>query len=461
MISNIKNKINGLLRDSDFNEIFRGSSISFILRITGLAIGYLLTFFIARKYGADSLGEYVLAITVLKIFVVFGKLGIDTTAIRFFSSFATKKRWYSILKLNSQMIQIITISSILSSFLMYFLSHQISEIVNIDSSILQLLAFFVTPMSLFVLHYQSLRGLKKIAMFSFFFRVSITLFTLIILYIIHEFFLIEDAHQYNVPLYAFLISILIVSILSFFSMRYAIYKNISYDSLVEKINDSTIIKISIPLMFAQSAQFIMSWTDKLMLGAIKSPNVVDGLVADTKTEVGIYHAAFRLSMFAAISLMAINSIAAPKFAEMYSRNDLQGLKKVSFQSTKLIFWTTLPLLIIFFMFPEFILGLFGPQFAQYGVSAFILLSIGRFVSSISGSVGNILQMTGNQNIYFIILSLGAILNIGLNFILIPKYGILGAAIATMSSLIFWNLTMVLFIKKKFGFFTFYLPFIRL
>ena len=223
MISNIKNKINGLLRDSDFNEIFRGSSISFFLRIAGLVIGYLLTFFIARKYGADSLGEYVLAITVLKIFVVFGKLGIDTTAIRFFSSFATKKRWSSMLNLNIQMIQIITISSILSSFLMYFLSHQISEIVNIDSSILQLLSFFITPMSLFVLHYQSLRGLKKIAMFSFFFRVSITLFTLIILYIIHQIYLIEDVHQYNVPLYAFLISILIVSILSFFSLRYAIY----------------------------------------------------------------------------------------------------------------------------------------------------------------------------------------------------------------------------------------------
>jgi O-antigen/teichoic acid export membrane protein len=69
-------------------------------------------------------------------------------------------------------------------------------------------------------------------------------------------------------------------------------------------------------------------------------------------------------------------------------------------------------------------------------------------------------MTGNQNIYASILFFGAILNVVLNLILIPKYGINGAAIASMSSLIVWNLSMVLVVKKKFGFYTFYIPFIK-
>ena len=53
---------------------------------------------------------------------------------------------------------------------------------------------------------------------------------------------------------------------------------------------------------------------------------------------------------------------------------------------------------------------------------------------------------------------GAISNIMLNIILIPKYGINGAAVASMCSLSFWNLSMVLVVKKQFGFLTFYIPF---
>ena len=150
---------------------------------------------------------------------------------------------------------------------------------------------------------------------------------------------------------------------------------------------SKLLRISIPLMFAESVQFIMVWIDKLMLGNMTSSH-----------EVGIYFTAFKLSMIASVSLMAINSIASPKFAEKFVNNDIIGLKKVVKQSTKMIFWTSVPIVVIFFMFPEYLLGLFGEEF-KIGVTAFIFLSCGRLVSSFSGSVGNILKMTDNQNIF--------------------------------------------------------------
>jgi O-antigen/teichoic acid export membrane protein len=310
-------------------------------------------------------------------------------------------------------------------------------------------------MAFFMLHYQSLRGLKRIVEFSFFYRMSQALFSAISIVIIYQF--TQDS---EVPVYAYLVSVLIVSILSFLSFRYWLKNRSDGKESAEKeiMRYSTLLKISIPLMFAQSVQFIMAWTDKLMLGAIDTPNVILGLTTNS-SEVGIYHTAFKLSMFSAIALMSINSIASPKFAEMFGKNDMEGLKKVVHQSTKIIFWTSVPLVTIFFIFPEFFLGLFGEEF-KIGVTAFIFLSCGRLISSFSGSVGNILQMTGNQNIYALILFFGAILNIVLNLILIPKYGINGAAIASMSSLIVWNLSMVFVVKKKFGFYTFYIPFIK-
>ena len=441
----MKSKIKKALTDKDFSELIKGSGISFFLRFGGLAVGYLLTLVIANLFGAKGLGDYVLAITVLRLFTLLAKAGLDTTSIRFIASFASKDKWTSISSLRKQVITILSFTSVFASVLMYFLAIPIADLINAKSEYIELNAFFVLPMAFFMLHYQSLRGLKRIAEFSFFYRMSQALFSVISIVIIYQF--TQDS---EVPVYAYLVSVIIVSFLSFLSFRYWL-KNRSdgrKSAVKEIMSYSTLLKISIPLMFAQSVQFIMAWTDKLMLGAMTTPE-----------DVGIYHTAFKLSMFAAVALMSINSISAPKFAEMFGKDDMEGLKKVVHQSTKMIFWTSIPLVTIFFIFPEFFLGLFGEEF-KIGVTAFIFLSCGRLVSSFSGSVGNILQMTGNQNIYALILFFGAILNIVLNLILIPKYGINGAAIASMSSLIVWNLSMVFVVKKKFGFYTFYIPFIK-
>ena len=451
----MKKRFQKALQDKDFAELLKGSGISFILRFGGLAIGYLLTLVIANLFGAKGLGDYVLAITVLRLFTLLAKLGLDTTSIRFIASFASQDKWTSIFKFRKQVISILSISSLAASLLMYFLAIPIADLINAKYEYIQLNAFFVLPMTFFMLHYQSLRGLKRIAEFSFFYRMAQALFSLISIVILYQFFKTSD-----VPVYAYLISVLIVSLLSFISFRYWLNKRSKGKESAEQeiMSYSTLLKISIPLMFAQSVQFIMAWTDKLMLGAIDTPNVENGITTNIE-EVGVYYTAFKLSMFAAVALMAINSIASPKFAEMFAKNDMEGLKKVIHQSTKMIFWSSAPLVIILFIFPEFFLGLFGEEF-KIGVTAFIFLSCGRLISSFSGSVGNVLQMTGNQNIYAKILLFGAILNVLLNLILIPRYGINGAAIASMSSLTVWNLSMVLVIKKKFGFYTFYIPFVK-
>ena len=441
----MKEKLKSSLKDKDFSELLRGSGLSFFLRSGGLAAGYLLTLIIAHLFGAKGLGDYVLAITVLRLFTLLAKLGLDTTSIRFIASFASKNKWTSIFNFRRKIVFVLLFSSLTFSALMYFLAHPIADLINAKVEYIKLNAFFVLPMSFFMLHYQSLRGLKRIAEFSFFYRMSQALFTVISIVVIYQFFQDEE-----VPVYAYLVSLLLVSFLSFLTFKYWLNNKSSgiESAELEVLKYSQILKISIPLMFAQSVQFIMAWTDKLMLGSMT-----------TIEDVGIYHTAFKLSMFAAVALMSVNSIASPKFAEMFAKNDMEGLEKVVHQSTKMIFWSSVPFVVVFFIFPHFLLGLFGEEF-KIGVTAFIFLSCGRLISSLSGSVGNILQMTGNQNIYASILLIGALLNIVLNLILIPLYGINGAALASMSSLIVWNLSMVLVVKKKFGFYTFYIPFIN-
>ena len=441
----MKKKLVKLFEDQDFSELYKKGGISFIIRIGGQIMGFLMSFLIAYFYGAQGLGNFLLAFIVLRIFSMIAKLGIDTSSIRFIASFVKQGKWQSIKLFRKKILFLISFTSILSSILMYFLAEIISSLINVEIKYIELASFFILPMTFFMLHYQSLRGLKRIAEFSFFYRMSQATFTIVSLFIISIF--IKNS---NVPIYAYLTSLCIVSILSIVTYKYWFSKKAILDSLenIENLTLRKILKISIPLMLAQSVQFIMAWTDKLMIGNMMSAE-----------SVAIYSVAFRFSMGASITLMAINSIASPKFAEKFATHNIQGMGKIAMQSAKIIFWTTIPLASILLLFPRFFMGLYGSEFL-IGFEALRWLIIGRVVNALSGSVGNVMQMSGQQNSYMNILIIGALINILLNYFLIPIYGINGAALASVFSLSFWNLSMVYIVKRRFGFSTIYLPFLR-
>ena len=128
----MKKRIHKFIADKDLAELIKGSGISFFLRFGGLAIGYILTLVIANLFGAEGLGDYVLAITVLRLFTLLAKIGLDTTSIRFIASFASQKKWTSIFHFRKQVIIILSFTSIISSLLMYFLANPIADLININ-----------------------------------------------------------------------------------------------------------------------------------------------------------------------------------------------------------------------------------------------------------------------------------------------------------------------------------------
>jgi O-antigen/teichoic acid export membrane protein len=80
--------------------------------------------------------------------------------------------------------------------------------------------------------------------------------------------------------------------------------------------------------------------------------------------------------------------------------------------------------------------------------ALVILTIGQFINALAGPVGYLMTMTRYQNEAALILVVSAGLNIGLNIFLIPAYGLIGAALATAGSMIFWNFAMVVLTKKR-------------
>lgn len=422
-------------------ELLKGGGATFLMKIVGMGFGYLLAIFITNNYGAHFFGQYVTALLILEILSIVSRLGIDTSVIRFFSSFVIKNETAKIHKLYLRSSLILLLSSFIFALFTFIFSDTIAQLLNASSTHIKLVSYVLIPLVLYYLNAQALRGLKKIAAFSFLNNVALVLGALILVLTGDTIF-----NNKELPIYAYVISVVLMTFLSFF-MWFKYSKNYVLNLNEDIVNSKELIKMSIPLLLGQSMMLIMGKIDILMLGAF-----ID------QESVGIYNAALKVSMLAYLGLMAINSIAAPKFAELNESSDFQALKSLVQKSTKTIFWITFPVVLIFAIFPIQILSIFGEEFkiASYSL---IILSTGKMFSAICGSVGTLLQMSGNQKYFQNVLIVAAILNVALNYILIPKYQLLGAAIASFASNVFWNILMVIYIKRKFGFFTIYLPFL--
>lgn len=426
-------------------ELIKGASSTFLLKIVGLLIGYGLAIFITNKFGAFVFGQYVTALLIVEILSIISRLGIDTVLVRFISRYVHKGAFRLINQLFFKSIAIVTLSAVIFNLLLLFFSNYVADFMNLDEEYLLIVSFSFIPLVLFHMNTQAIRGLKQMLSFSFLNNVAITLFTFIAMIV-----LVAFSSSDKLPIYAYVMSVFIMTISSYFLWFHHRSKidDSKFNNSESELSTKALFKVSVPLLLGQSMMLIMGKVDLFMLANMTSSD-----------QVGIYNIALKLSMLAYMGLMAVNSIAAPKFSEIHSSGDVDALKKIVQQSTKTIFWVTLPVIILFLAFPKTILSVFGEEF-KLAAMALIILSISKMFSAISGSVGTFLQMVGKQNVFQNILIFTAIINIALNYTLIPTYGIDGAAFASAISGVIWNVLMIIYIKKNFGFYSIYFPGIK-
>jgi O-antigen/teichoic acid export membrane protein len=150
-------------------------------------------------------------------------------------------------------------------------------------------------------------------------------------------------------------------------------------------------------------------------------------------------------------------MVAPKFSELFHAGKIADLFYVAKRSAKLIFWTTVPILLgLLVLGKSLLVSVFGPEFAL-AYPSLVCLVLGQAVNSISGSTGHFMNMTGHQSNLRNIMMIAAVNNVVLNLILIPFVGIFGAALAAMASVSLWNVWTLIFIKRKYGETTGYFP----
>jgi len=424
-------------------EILSGGSISLVNRIVGLAASYALAVAIGRYAGAEAMGVFALSLTFLNVMSILARLGLDTALLRFLASCSAKAELSKANGIYIETTKIVVVSSGVFSLLGVLLAPRIAvhlfgnPLLSVPFTIASLA---VLPMSVGFVNSEGLRAMKRIGAYSFYQYIIVPVSALILFVMGTAYWAAEPF----LPVLAWVGGTFLLLGASLLSLR-KVYAGVRPSITMQK---REMISVSFPMLLSSAMMFIWQWTDLVMLGIFRTTN-----------EVGIYNVVIKVAAITGISLMAVNGIVAPKLAESYAKRDFLGLEKIVRQSTKVIFWSSFPLLIFFVFCPDFVLAMFGEEFGA-GASALLFLAAGQFFSAISGSVGYILQMTGKQRLFQNIVLATLLMNIVLNVLLIPGYGIAGVAFASAISRMFLNLISMVYIKRSFGITTLYLPFMR-
>jgi O-antigen/teichoic acid export membrane protein len=204
--------------------------------------------------------------------------------------------------------------------------------------------------------------------------------------------------------------------------------------------------ISLSFLMIDGFRMLLDNTDVLMIGRLLDPH-----------SVAVYFAAIRSGGLVAFVSFSMMAFAVPKFAEIHSTGTKQDLQKFVTEVIQMMFWPSLLTAGALAALGPFILSLFGPDF-RMGYPTMLVVLVGLVLRSATGPVEFLLNVTGHHRDTVRVYGFAAAASIGLNLILIPAFGIIGAAIATYTAMIGGNIYLYVLVKRRLGVSAFVVPF---
>ena len=166
----------------------------------------------------------------------------------------------------------------------------------------------------------------------------------------------------------------------------------------------------------------------------------------SSTMVGIYNIAARIGTLASFLLTSSNAIFSATISELYQSDKIKTLENIYSTITKWLIILTAPIILSMIFYSDIILSFFGQEYIKAS-NVLVLLALGQMISVSVGANGFILSMTGHEKLFLFDNFIMAITNIVLNIVLISRYGILGAALATCISVAVFNIIKVFQVKR--------------
>lgn len=405
--------------DGELSRVVKGAGITFIGKAVSTGLKYLTHIVIARFLGVKLFGLYTLGIAIYQLGELLSGMGLQNGAMRYVSihhGAGDERRLKGVLL---QAIGLPLFGGLILSIALFLGADSVAcEIFGKPDLALSLRFFaaaipFGASMTVTALATTGSQTTRYLVCVRELFQPLVNLVLIAVLCTI-------GFGLYGVAL-AWILSTILGLVAAIYSVL-RVFPAVMRKDIKPIFEGRRLLKFSLPLAFGEFVWFILLWTDIFMLGYFRPA-----------ADVGVYRAASQTAVLTTLFLTSLNTIFAPMIADLHNRKEVEKMRQVFKITTRWSFSLTLPLFLIVGVASQDILRIFGPEFAT-GWLPLIILSAGQLVNAGTGGVGYMLIMSGHQYSKFLGDLIMAIANVLLNIILIPRWGLFGAAAAMAISI---------------------------
>jgi O-antigen/teichoic acid export membrane protein len=407
-------------------QLLRDGIGSLLLKLAHTFFGLVLAILLARILGPEGYGTYAYVFTLISFMSIPAQLGLPTLVVRETAKAQVKERWdlmKGVWQWASWIASFISFALVaISGFAAWLFMDRFT---NVQLSTFAWGLALLPLIALGNLRGASLQGLRKVIKGQLPEKIVRPALLILLVLITYLWFTNGELNSAQVmglhgcaSAIAFVVGVWLLrrewpeQLVS--SLR-PTYKNRAW------------LASAIPLAFIASMHLINTQVDILMLGLFS-----------TTEEVGIYQASVRGAQFTSFGLSIIGITVLPHCARLYVQGDMVKIQQLATASARVCLLLALPFAIPFLLLGRHILYfLFGSDYSS-GYVVLALLAVAQVINASFGSIGPLLNMAGYERDTAHGIAIAAICNVVLNIVLIPLYGMNGAALATVITLVIWN-----------------------
>ncbi len=411
-----------------FSKTIKDIQWSFVSLAISSIVHFLLRAVLGRELGAYGLGLYTLVFVIYLFGMQFASFGIGAALTKYVAEYKENR------KKVSDFASAGLIGSFLIGLIIGLVLFLLSDIlaVNIFNSpdmvmLIRIIALCFPFIAIQKIVVGTLNGLRKMKLFAFVTimqNVSVFLVSFVLVY----FF--EGGTMGAVI--GLVLPTIIISIFSLSLIRYLVDRPKKCCNIIFK----QLCLFGVYVVLINSIALINIQIDSLLIGYFLD-----------KIDVGYYAISILLVQSLLLLPQAIQRITTPMIATYHGRKDYENIRELIKQAIFKTFLIILLLSTLIAFFGKFIINIvFTDEFLP-AYSPLLILLFGFTIYAPIVSVGSALSSIGKINILFKVSVFNAIINIILNILLIPRYGINGAAMATSTSLIILVITRLILLNK--------------
>lgn len=410
------------------NKTMKDVQWSFISLVTASFSHLLLRIVLGRELGPSGLGLYTLVFTIYMFGMQFAAFGIGAALTKYIA------QYHDDLPKIREYVTSGVLGSIVSGTVFGVILYMFSGIISIQffhnpemTDLLKITAFCFPFIAMQKVVIGTLNGMRKMKWFAF---VNIVQNVSVMVVSIALVMMLDMGVRGAVI--GYVVPTILIGVLSFTLIR----GNFSINMGILRIALREISWFGFYVVLANSIGMINTQIDSLMIGHFMSA-----------TDVGYYAVAVLFMQAITLLPQAVQRVTNPSIARYYGKKDYGNIRSLIKETMFKISLITIVIALFLAIFGKILIGIiFTNEFLPAYIPLLILL-IGYSIYAAFVSVGTCLSSIGKVQIVFRISLVCAILNTLLNIILIPRFGLLGAASATSISLVFTTLINMYFLRK--------------